>query len=346
MAFDANKHPHTRYNPLRDEWVLVSPQRTQRPWLGEKADQKKADVPLNNPLSPGAVRPNGQLNPEYKGTWWFINDFPALLEDCPLPPTDDGDDNELFRMGTGRGRCEVLCFHPDPSLTLAKMSLADIETVINAWTERYAELSKTFEWVMLFENRGAIMGSSNPHPHGQIWSSMYLPNEPRIKDRCQRAYFEKHGRPLLVDYLQRELAKDERIVCQNENFVVLVPFWAIWPYETMLLPKRHVQEITDLTSVERKDLARIMKELLIKYDNLFETEFPYSMGWHGYKGEHWQLHALYLPPLLRSATIKKHQVGYELLAQAQRDISPETAAQILRDLDGGTRFENREEVAK
>lgn len=342
QAFDSTKHPHSRYNPLRDEWILVSPQRTQRPWLGEEAKKQEFDVPRYNPLSPGAVRPNGQKNPEYTSTWCFANDFPALLEDGPEPPQQARvDEDDFFQTRTGRGRCEVVCFHPDPDLTLATMEHSDIEAVIAIWIERYIELSTRFTWVQLFENRGAIMGCSNPHPHGQIWCSMYLPNEIRIKERTQKRYFKKCGRPMLLDYVHKELARKERIVCETTYFVVLVPFWAVWPYETMLLPKRHIQEITELTVEERKDLAVCMKRLLVKYDNLFECDFPYSMGWHGRKGEHWQLHAIYLPPLLRSASIKKHFVGYELLAQPQRDISAETAAKTLRTLNGETHYKQR-----
>ncbi|OQR75543.1 putative galactose-1-phosphate uridylyltransferase isoform 2 [Tropilaelaps mercedesae] len=308
--------------------------------MGEKTKQERRSFTNENPLSPGAVRPNGQQNPDYTSTWWFLNDYPALLEDGPKP-TEDSDDDPLFRMGTGRGRCEVLCFHPDPSRTLATMELADIQSVITAWIDRYADLSKRFIWVQLFENRGGIVGCSNPHPHGQIWSTDFLPNEIRTKERTQKEYFEKYGRPMLLDYAQKELARKERVVCETDHFVVLVPFWAAWPYETMLLPKRHVQEISELTADEQKDLAICMKRLLVKYDNLFECDFPYSMGWHGRKGDHWQLHAMYFPPLLRSATVRKYYAGYELLAQCQRDISPETAADALRNLNGQVHYSVR-----
>ncbi len=216
------------------------------------------------------------------------------------------------------------------------MPVEDIERVIETWQAQLTDLGAKYQWVQIFENKGAVMGCSNPHPHGQIWALDALPNEPYAKKIHQKEYFLQHGRPLLVDYLKEELEAEERIVLQNEDWVVLVPYWAVWPFETMLLPKTHVQRLTDLTGSQNKSLAAIMKDLLVKYDNLFETSFPYSMGWHNAPGTasepHWQLHAHYYPPLLRSATVKKFMVGYEMMAEAQRDITAEQAAARLREV--------------
>ncbi|KAH7962297.1 hypothetical protein HPB52_015386 [Rhipicephalus sanguineus] len=269
------------------------------------------------------------------------NDFPALLEDAPSPESEENaDESGLFRMAEARGTCRVMCFHPCSNVTLPLMSQSEVETVINEWALQTEQLGQTYTWVQVFENKGAIMGCSNPHPHCQIWASSFLPNEPRLKDKSQRAYFEKTGKPLLVDYVSRELKKNERTVLVSDHWVALVPFWAVWPYETMLVPKRHVTRLYELNAAEKSDLASIMRKLLTKYDNLFSTSFPYSMGWHGAPtGEylnqdvsHWQLHATYLPPLLRSATVQKFMVGYEMLAQPQRDLTPEQAADTLRAL--------------
>uniref|UniRef100_A0A0K8RJJ8 Galactose-1-phosphate uridylyltransferase n=1 Tax=Ixodes ricinus TaxID=34613 RepID=A0A0K8RJJ8_IXORI len=339
MTFVAKEHPHIRYNPLKDEWVLVSPQRTLRPWSGKTEKAVERPMPAfdpENPLCPGVRRASGEVNPEYKSTFTFKNDFPALLEDAPGPKSD-GD--ELFRMAEAKGTCRVMCFHPCSNVTLPLMAHEEVETVIDEWASQTAELGKKYTWVQVFENKGDIMGCSNPHPHCQIWASSFLPNEPRIKDRTQRAYYEKHGRPLLVDYISKELVKRERIVIETKYWVAVVPFWAVWPYETMLVPKRHVTRLFDLDAAERSDLADAMKLLLTKYDNLFQVSFPYSMGWHGaptgkFDNEdmaHWQLHAIYLPPLLRSAAVKKFMVGYEMLAQPQRDLTPEQAAATLRE---------------
>ncbi|XP_054160388.1 galactose-1-phosphate uridylyltransferase-like [Oppia nitens] len=340
QTFDFNEHQHIRYNPLKDDWVLVSPHRMKRPWAGQVEKLAEDDVPERdptNPLCPGSRRANGIVNPEYTETFAFDNDFPALLDDCP--ELNDTSDDPLFRTVPARGKCRVICFHPNSNISLPLMTNAEILKVIDTWIQETIQLGLTYNWVQLFENKGAIMGCSNPHPHCQVWASSYLPNEIRIKDQMQQKYLTKHGRPLLMDYLDKELNTKERLVVENDNWAVLVPFWAVWPFETMILPKRHVQRIEDLTNEEKRDLADIMRQSLIKYDNLFETSFPYSMGWHGaptgqyYTTDtsHWVLHASYYPPLLRSATVKKFMVGYELLAQAQRDLTPEQAAQRLRD---------------
>ncbi|KAK3098097.1 hypothetical protein FSP39_016050 [Pinctada imbricata] len=339
-TWDLREHPHIRYNPLTEEWVTVSPHRMKRPWQGQVEKPQEDDIPRHdpkNPLCPGNTRPNGKVNPDYDSTFVFDNDFPALLDDIPSPEPSD---SPLFKTAAACGTCKVMCFHPRSDVTLPLMSPQEVRAVIDKWTEINTDLGKKYNWVQIFENKGAVMGCSNPHPHCQVWASSYLPNDPAIKHRTQREYYMKHKSPMLVDYVKQELNKKERIIIENDSWVWLVPYWAVWPYETMLLPKRHVQRLEDLTDSERNDLAAIMIKLLTKYDNLFDISFPYSMGWHGaptgeYMDEdnsHWQLHALYYPPLLRSATVKKFMVGYEMLSQPQRDLTAEQAADKLRGL--------------
>ena len=336
--FNVSDHPHRRFNALTGEWILVSPHRAKRPWNGQ-VEKNNAEVkPSYDPscyLCPGNTRVNGDANPQYEHNYVFTNDFAALMPDTPLD-APAGDD--LFKLEPARGTARVICFSADHSKTLPVMEVKEIRSVVDLWAEQLTELSAQYKWVQLFENKGAIMGCSNPHPHGQIWACSFLPEEITKEVTQQDAYFAKHGRPLLLDYVERELELKERIVVETEHFVALVPYWAFWPFETMILPKFLVKSINELTDEQRDDLALCIKKLTTRYDNLFECSFPYSMGWHnapadGEPHEGWQMHAHYYPPLLRSATVKKFVAGFELLAEKQRDLTPEQAAERLRALD-------------
>jgi UDPglucose--hexose-1-phosphate uridylyltransferase len=337
MKFSFSDHPHRRYNPLKGEWVLVSPHRTKRPWQGKQEASPTAKHPAYDPgcyLCPGNERAGGEINPHYTSTYVFNNDFAALLPDTPPAISNV---IPLMKSESLQGACRVICFSPRHDLTLAEMSVAEIQDVVNVWAEQISELGKRYRWVQIFENKGEIMGCSNPHPHGQIWAGTALPNEPLKENRQQQLYFKENGSGLLSDYLQQELEQRERIVVENEHWVALVPFWAVWPFETLLLPRRHVLCLPDLTIAEREGLAELLKSLLTKYDNLFNVSFPYTMGWHGAPTDtgdysHWQLHAHFYPPLLRSGTVKKFIVGYEMLAEVQRDITAEQAANNLREV--------------
>lgn len=342
MKFDPAQHPHRRYNPLTGEWIQVSPHRLQRPWQGRVEETPDVERPAYDPqcyLCPGNERAGGIRNPEYAHTFAFTNDFAALLPDVPILDDSAGSDpDSLLRVQTVPGTARVLCFSPRHDLTLPELDTADIVRVIDMWIEQTAGLGQKYRWVQLFENKGELMGCSNPHPHGQIWGIDTLPNEPAQEDRHQRDYFADHGRVMLVDYAELELERRERVVIENDEWLVVVPFWAVWPFETLLLPRWPVRRLPDLRDNERGSLADILKRLLIRYDNLFNVSFPYSMGWHGApfgteSVDHWQLHAHFLPPLLRSATVKKYMVGYELLAESQRDLTAEQAAARLREVD-------------
>lgn len=339
MSFNIEDHPHKRYNPLTGDWVLVSPHRSKRPWQGQVEKAASLDRPKYDPgcyLCPGNERAGGHKNPDYKGTFVFTNDFSALLTDTPNGNINDG---ELFQAESESGICKVICFSEDHSLTIPEMEIEHIRNVVDLWCEQFEEMGSNpaISYVQIFENKGAIMGCSNPHPHGQIWSSKGIPVEPEKECKTQKAHFEKHGKTLLSDYLKAELEKDVRLLDQNDSFVALVPFWAVWPFEAMIISKRPLQNILLLTEKERSDLADIYKKLTIMYDNLFETSFAYSAGIHqaptdGKDHPEWHLHMHFYPPLLRSATVKKFMVGYEMLATPQRDITAEQAALRLRNL--------------
>jgi UDPglucose--hexose-1-phosphate uridylyltransferase len=334
MNIPSSDHPHRRRNALTGEWVLVSPHRTKRPWLGRQESQPAENRPAHDPkclLCAGNERINGTRNPHYSGTYVFDNDFPALLAE--KEPGTDG--NALLVSESVSGTCRVICFSPRHDWTLPEMPLDAIREVVDAWAQQTRELGARYRWVQVFENKGEIMGCSNPHPHGQIWASDFIPNEPAKEDRGQLAYWQHQGVPLLLDYLKLELESGQRVIVENEHWAVVAPYWAVWPYETLLLPRRHVAALPELNEGERAALANILKRFLTRYDNLFEVSFPYSMGWHGAPDlggdhPHWQLHAHFYPPLLRSATVKKFMVGYEMLAEAQRDLTPEQSAATLR----------------
>lgn len=336
-VFSDGDMPHRRKNALTGDWVLVSPHRMRRPWQGQverPAPENRPEYDPNCYLCPGNTRAGGERNPVYTSTYVFTNDFPALLPDA-ASPVETG--HPLLHREQVTGTCRVICFSPRHDLTLPEMELADIRKVVDLWAEQTAELGHKYRWVQVFENKGAVMGCSNPHPHGQIWALDALPTEPSKEDVRQREYREATGRVLLVDYATLESDRGERVVAASEHWLAVVPFWAVWPFEMLLIPRRHVMRLPDLTDRERDDLSGILKNILTRYDNLFETSFPYSMGWHGAPYEpgdqsHWQLHAHFYPPLLRSATVKKFMVGYEMLSEAQRDLTPEQAAERLRAL--------------
>jgi UDPglucose--hexose-1-phosphate uridylyltransferase len=336
---ELTSQPHRRFNPLTREWVLVSPQRTQRPWQGQVEEVPSAALPTYDPschLCPGNVRAAGVRNPAYTETFVFDNDFAALT-----PETLAGElrEKDLLVAHSEAGRCRVVCFSPRHDLTLSRMGVSELRHVVDTWVQEFTTLGSDprISSVQIFENRGAMMGCSNPHPHGQIWANETLPNE-LVKELSSFGDYRRlHGTTLLHDYLDLELKKEERLVLSNDHFVVLVPFWAIWPFETLVVSRRRVSALDELTDEERTALAEILRQTTIRYDNLFRTSFPYTMGFHQRPtdgGEHpeFHLHAHFYPPLLRSATIKKFMVGYEMLAMPQRDITPETAAQYLRDV--------------
>lgn len=338
--FDINEDPHRRYNPLINEWVLVSPHRAKRPWQGQKEAINTVALPEYDPecyLCAGNVRANGEVNPPYESSFVFENDFAALKQEAIA--FDGNEEGSFFKAQPERGISRVVCFSPRHDLTLPEMDVDGIVNIIHTWQKEYTDLGNIdyINHVQIFENKGSVMGCSNPHPHGQIWAQSSLPTQVQKTQDNLKAYFDKNGTNLLQDYLQQELKVKERVVVENDHFAAIVPFWAIWPFETMIISKRHITKITDFTEDEVAAFAEVLKKLTTKYDNLFETSFPYSSGIHqaptdGEEHPEWQFHMHFYPPLLRSASVKKFMVGYEMMGESQRDITPEKSAEMLRNL--------------
>ena len=344
MTDSLSQRPHRRRNALTGEWVTVSPQRAQRPWQGEEHPAPSSTAVTYDPdcyLCPGNTRASGNVNPPYTAPWAFDNDFPAVHADldsglAAVDGIDPGEPSALFRSEPVAGRCRVLCYHPDHNKTLADMTEQEALAVVQLWASEVRDLRQSHEWVQVFENRGEMMGCSNAHPHGQIWAVDTLPNEGVKELAQQQAFFDAEGVALLEVYRAEEERLAERVVIQDAHWTVLVPYWAMWPFETLLLPRRQIDHLDALTESEQLSLARVVTRLLCGYNALFDTSCPYTMGWHGAPDSgpapHWQLHAHWYPPLLRSASVRKHMVGYEMLSEAQRDLTPEAAAETLRQV--------------
>jgi UDPglucose--hexose-1-phosphate uridylyltransferase len=343
LELKLNQQSHRRFNALTGEWMLVSPNRTQRPWQGAVEKVPQTERPQYDPtcyLCPGNERAGGTPNPKYASTFVFENDFAALKKDTPRDRLDVEDKRLLVAEGEP-GICRVMCFSPRHDLTLSSMGLPEIEEVIRTWTSQFAELASVPEikHVQIFENRGEIMGASNPHPHCQIWATASIPEQPSRELNSQHNYRSAHGTCLLCDYVALEQTQATRIVCANEGFVAMVPFWAVWPFEVLLCSRRHMGAFPEFSSAEVAQLSTILKQIVGTYDRVFDVPFPYSMGFHqspSDRGEHpeWHFHAHFYPPLLRSATVRKFMVGFEMLGNPQRDITPELAAEKLRSLTG------------
>ena len=338
MNTDLQDYSHKRYNILTGEWVLVSPHRAKRPWQGQNEVISKEKRPSHDEkcyLCAENTRINGETNPNYTDVFIFDNDFPALQNDSKSFSFKEG----FLNAKSEQGICKVICFSPDHSKSLAEMSVENIQKVVIAWQHEYKSLGENnnINYVQIFENKGAVMGCSNPHPHGQIWSQSSLPNEVIKKDKMQLEYFEKTNKILLEDYINQELKLQERIIFENEAFVILAPFWSIWPFETMIVPKKAQKSIKNLTKFESKQFAEAISVITKAYDKIFDTSFPYSSGIHqaptnGLPNDHWHWHMSFYPPLLRSATVKKFMVGYEMFGSPQRDITTESAAELIRNL--------------
>ena len=338
MNTDLQDYSHKRYNILTGEWVLVSPHRAKRPWQGQNEAVSTEVRPSYDEtcyLCAGNTRINGELNPQYKDVFVFTNGFAALQNDSKSFKVNDG----LLKAQSETGICKVICFSPDHSKSLADININDIQKVVETWQKEYKILgeNKNINYVQIFENKGAVMGCSNPHPHGQIWSQSTLPNEVDKKNQQQLSYYNQNKSSLLGDYINQELEKQERIIFENAGFVVLIPFWAVWPFETMIVPKTHQQSISDLKDNDTFSFAEAISTITKAYDKLFNTSFPYSSGIHqaptnGKDNSHWHWHMSFYPPLLRSATVKKFMVGYEMFGSPQRDITAEIAAKMIRDL--------------
>jgi len=336
-SFDATTHPHRRYNPLLDEWILVSPHRAKRPWQGQNETIETVEEIHYDPncyLCPGNLRSNHTPNPVYEDCFVFENDFPALMQET-VGKTDENE--PLFQIEPEQGINKVICFSPKHHLTLPQMSLLEIKKIVDTWQQEYHTLGSLdfINYVQIFENKGAVMGCSNPHPHGQIWAQKSIPTLIRRTQAQLEKYFEKHQKTMLEDYVQKELTLKERIIFENESFVLLVPFWATWPFETMIVSKKAFQNIGQFNEEEKLNFAEMIQHITIKYDNIFETSFPYSAGIHqsptdGKNNEAWHFHMHFYPPLLRSGTVKKFMVGYEMLAESQRDMTPEQSAERIR----------------